>query len=374
MPIESAGRSAILCTLSLVLGCTCEVTKAEPQTHLAPPANSLWSLDNLVAWSVVPFDAKQRNPEERAQMLEGLGFKHFAYSWRASHIPSFDAEIQALKEHHIELLAWALYGSESPELGLILDTFRRHSVHPQLWVEQSNDAVDSPQQWARVLPKGFRIPETDEDYAKLSPGERQQLDEASLLLQREDLPTTVEAQRRRVELETDRIRSLVKRAAPYGVKIELYNHNGWFGTMDNQVAIIQRLRDLGIVDVGIVYNFSHARDALHDDTGDFSRIWKEIQPYTVVVNVTGTHMDGTVIYPSQGDRELEMMRVIQDSGWKGHIGVIAESGGDAERTLKNCITGLDWLAAELIRSGSGGPRPFDAAPKEPASRSVSVSH
>ena len=31
--------------------------------------------DNLVAWCIVPFDAKKRGPDERAQMLERLGFK-----------------------------------------------------------------------------------------------------------------------------------------------------------------------------------------------------------------------------------------------------------------------------------------------------------
>ena len=54
--------------------------------------------DNLVAWCIVPFDAKKRGPEERAAMLERLGFKHFAYDWRAEHIPTFDAEIEALEE------------------------------------------------------------------------------------------------------------------------------------------------------------------------------------------------------------------------------------------------------------------------------------
>ena len=33
---------------------------------------------NLVAWCIVPFDAKHRTPEERAAMLEKLGVKKFA--------------------------------------------------------------------------------------------------------------------------------------------------------------------------------------------------------------------------------------------------------------------------------------------------------
>jgi hypothetical protein len=82
----------------------------------------------------------------------------------------------------------------------------------------------------------------------------------------------------------------------------------------------------------------------------------------VAVNITGTAMDGNLIYPSQGDRELEMMRTIQASGWKGPIGLIAEKGGDAEVTLRNYQVGLGWLAAELRQPGSGGARPFPALP------------
>ena len=39
-------------------------------------------------------------------MLQRLGFKRFAYDWRAEHVPTFDAEIDALKKHGIELDAF----------------------------------------------------------------------------------------------------------------------------------------------------------------------------------------------------------------------------------------------------------------------------
>jgi len=50
-------------------------------------ARRLFARENLVAWCIVPFDSKRRGPEDRAAMLERLGFKHFAYDWRAEHIP-----------------------------------------------------------------------------------------------------------------------------------------------------------------------------------------------------------------------------------------------------------------------------------------------
>ena len=37
--------------------------------------------DQLVAWCIVPFDAKQRGPEARAIMVRGLGMTRVAYDW-----------------------------------------------------------------------------------------------------------------------------------------------------------------------------------------------------------------------------------------------------------------------------------------------------
>src|SRR5262245_40470708 len=66
---------------------------------------NLFARTNLAAWCIVPFDRKERGPEERAAMLEKLGITMLAYDYRAKHIPTFDAEIEALANHHIRLLA-----------------------------------------------------------------------------------------------------------------------------------------------------------------------------------------------------------------------------------------------------------------------------
>src|SRR5947208_16334721 len=93
----------------------------------------LFSRDNLVAWCIVPFDAKKRGPEERAAMLEQLGFKHFAYDWRAEHVPSFDAEVEALKRHNISLDAFWFPASLDADARKILDLLRRHKIKTKLW-------------------------------------------------------------------------------------------------------------------------------------------------------------------------------------------------------------------------------------------------
>jgi sugar phosphate isomerase/epimerase len=304
-----------------------------------PEARSLWARDNLLAWCVVPFDAKNRGPEERAEMLAKLGFTKFAYDWRPVHVPTFDAEIEALKKHGINLMAWWFpFDADDPAARATLEVFKRHDVHPQLWV---------------ALPRrGPALPKSDD---KMSPEKHHQ---AYFRLMRQDLTKTPQEQAAQVKREADRINALVRLAAPYDSKVELYNHNGWFGMLDNQIAIISRLKEIGVTGVGIIYNFSHARDEFHDDTVNFPPLWRKIKPYVVAVNITGTIMDGTTIYPSQGDRELEMMRTIQKSGWTGPVGLIAEKGGDAEITLRNDLIGLDWIAAELKQPGSGGPHPF----------------
>ena len=271
--------------------------------------HSLFDRQNLTAWCVVPFDARKRGPEERAEMLQRLGFQSFAYDWRQKDIPTFDAEVDAVKKRGIDLVAWWFpQDPADPVAKVILEVARRHGIHPQLWVMGSGSPV-----------------------------------------------TTAEQQAQRVEQEAERIRKIADLAAPYGCQVHLYNHNGWFGQPDNEVAVIERLKQTGVTGVGMVYNFSHG----HGDLADFPAIWKRIQPYVVAVNITGMVVNGAdhVIPPSQGDRELEMMRTIQESGWRGPVGLIAEQGGDAEVTLGNNLRGLDWLREELAAPGSGRKRP-----------------
>src|SRR5437016_4491701 len=54
---------------------------------------ALFQRRNLVAWCIVPFDAKNRSPAERAAMVKSLGFTRVAYDWRANHVASFEDEI-----------------------------------------------------------------------------------------------------------------------------------------------------------------------------------------------------------------------------------------------------------------------------------------
>ena len=108
-----------------------------PRNGVAP---SIYTRDNLVAWCIVPFDAKKRGPEERARMLERLGIKALAYDWRDEHVATFEDEIEATKRLGIEFFAtWKSH----PKM---LRLFRRHQMAPQIWL---------------VVPKHFKGTETE---------------------------------------------------------------------------------------------------------------------------------------------------------------------------------------------------------------------
>lgn len=312
--------------------------------------DALWSHEKLVPWVVGVYDAKPLNAEERAQMLKRLGFRRFAYIWEPDprEIRAVDAEIQALQKHGIAATAWWFpYHAQDPYAKTLLETFRRYGIKPQLWISPAYR--DFHGHGRTYLPQGWSPPKA--------------------------IGNTAEEQERNVETEAERIGALAKLAAPYGTKIALYNHGGWSGIPENQIAILERLRRRGIADVGIVYAFNHVRDSDHDDTVNFASRWRRMKPFVFAVTITGVCMDdGTVAYPSQGDGELQMLRTIRDSGWRGEVGVFAgdwDTTPGPETTLRNILIGMDWLAAEMRTPGSGGPRPF---PPIPLAKPIAVIH
>ncbi|HJZ55633.1 MAG TPA: hypothetical protein VKE74_11765, partial [Gemmataceae bacterium] len=100
----------------------------------------IFAADNLVAWCIVPFDKKNRNPAERVEMLAKLGFKRFAYDWRAQHLPSFDEEVQLLKRRQIELTAVWFPANLGPDAQALLAVIKKHEVKTQLWVTMGDPA------------------------------------------------------------------------------------------------------------------------------------------------------------------------------------------------------------------------------------------
>ena len=284
----------------------------------APSNYQLFARTNLMAWCIVPFDAKKRGPEERAAMLEKLGLKHFAYDYRAEHIPTFDAEIEACKRHGVSLDAWWFPTTLTDEARRILDTLKRHNLKAQLW----------------VMGGGGPIQSADE-------------------------------QRARVDAEANRIRPMAEAAAKIGCTVALYNHGSWFGEPENQVEIIERLQRDGITNVGIVYNLHHG----HDHLDRFPSLLAKMKPYLVVLNVNGMTKNGDrvgkkILPLGQGDLDLTLLKTIRDSGWRGPIGILNHTDEDAEARLRDNLEGLEWLVSQL-EGQAAGERPKPRSWKAP---------
>lgn len=303
----------------LLIACLC-LPGAIPARAAGDDGFQLFARTNLAAWCIVPFDAKRRGPEERAAMLQRLGFRWLAYDYRAEHVPTFDAEMEALRRHGVRLLAWWFPGALHDEARLILGVLQRHQVRgAQLWVTGGGGPV--------------------RDAAE---------------------------QRARVAAEAQRLRPIAEAAAPLGCVVGLYNHGGWFGEPENQLAILEVLRAAGVTNVGLVYNQHHG----HEHLDRFADLLAKMKPHLLALNLNGTVRDGDklgrkILPLGQGDLDLQLLRLIRDSGWRGPVGILNHTDEDAEARLLDNLEGLDWLVAQL-EGRPPGPKPKPRSWREPA--------
>lgn len=309
---STALRGAAMALLTVLLPLPAPGGPADADARpVSPPGDRLFARSNLVAWCIVPFDAGKRGPEERAAMLARLGIKLFAYDYRAEHIPAFDAEVEALRRHGVRLLAWWFPGALTDEARLILDVLERHGQRGvQLWVSGGGEPVKSP-----------------------------------------------EEQPARVAAEAARVRPIAEAAGKIGCSVALYNHGGWFGEPENQIAILERLRTGGVTNVGIVYNLHHG----HAHLDRFPELLAKLRPHLVCLNLNGMTRDGDqrgqkILPLGQGDLDLTLLRAIRDSGWRGPIGILNHTDEDAEARLRDNLAGLDWLVRQL-NGAPAGPKP-----------------
>jgi putative heme-binding domain-containing protein len=297
------------------------VLAATPPPYDGPSPAGIFARDNLIAWCIVPFDSKNRGPEERAAMLRRLGFKHFAYDWRAEHVPTFDAEIKALKKEVVALDAfWLAPGDLNDQSRNILQVLERNQVRASLWA---------------LLDFG---PDKAPDPAE---------------------------QEKRINAAVAKLGPLAREAERVGCSVALYNHGGWFGEPENQAAIVERLKKEGYPNVGIVYNLHHG----HDHLDRLPAVLKLMMPHLVTLNLNGMDRDGEkvgrkILPLGQGELDLEVLKTIVASGYKGPIGILGHTQDDAEARLSDNLDGLDWLVNQLEGLGPG-PRPVPRTPVPP---------
>jgi putative heme-binding domain-containing protein len=267
-------------------------------------AEPLFERKNLAAWCIVPFDAKKRSPEDRVAMLKKLGFTKYAYDWRAEHLPTFDREVAELAKANIELTAIWFPAGLNADAQALLAVVKKHKLKTQLWITMGD------------------------------PGGKEQKD--------------------KIESAAKIIRPIAEEADKLGCTVALYNHGGWFGEPENQIAIIEHLK---LKNVGIVYNQHHG----HDHLPRFEALLKKMMPHLLALNLNGMVKDGEklgkkILPLGTGDLDLGLLKIISKSGYKGPIGILGHTNDDAEERLRDNLDGLDWLLPQLDGKAPG-PKP-----------------
>lgn len=267
----------------IVAAYSAAATGTEPTASESKSADNLHR-DKLVAWCIVPFDAKKRGPEERAKMVRGLGMTRVAYDWRDEHVPTFEEEIVQYKKHGIEFFAfWSWHDAFEPLIA-------KHDIHPQIWLMFGAPAEGSQEDKVKAAAEGL-------------------------------MP-------------------MVEKTRAHGLKLGLYNHGGWSGEPANMVAVCEYLRKNHKADhVGIVYNLHHG----HEHIADFADQLKLLMPYLLCLNLNGMNDNAQpkILPIGQGKHDESLLKIIQTSGYEGPIGIIDHREElDSELSLKQNLTGL----------------------------------
>ena len=260
------------------------------EDKLSVPAN--FKTENLVVWCIVPFDAKNRGPAERAEMVRRLRLSRVAYDWRDKHVPEFEQEILEYKKRDIEYFAfWGWHDSMEPLI-------KKHQIQPQIW-----------QMYRGKQPAG--------------------------------------TQAEKIKQATDQFLPLVEKTRALGLKLGIYNHGGWAGEPENMIAICENIRQNHNGNhVGIVYNFHHG----HADVSGFEETIKRLKPYLICLNINGmadpatvkrkTHLN-QILPVGSGVHERDMIRAVIASGYDGPVGVLGHRADmDAEKSVGLNLKGL----------------------------------
>lgn len=193
--------------------------------------------------------------------------------------------MQALNKHDIHLQAYWLHTGPDPvkegNLKLMLDALKRNQVKTQIW----------------LMGTGINL---------------------SPLSQQEKIVAIKKP-----------VKHIAEEAAKIGCAVGLYNHGGWYGEPENQLAIIDYLQ---MPNMGIVYNFHHAEEQVDR----FPEFFPKLLPPLYALNLSGLKgkNPAKVVPVGDGDIEANMIRIVQESGYIGPVGIInEETHPDAKQGL-----------------------------------------
>ncbi|WP_297083512.1 phosphotransferase [uncultured Demequina sp.] len=313
-------------------------------THRHAQAGASAQRARIAAARVVTYDAQDRTPDQRAAMLEGIGLTRIIWDWREEHALRFDAEMDALERHGIDVAGlWcpmplaepdgpdadAALGIVDPQVRIQVAELARRGMRPDLWTCVEFGQEGSP---ARLAPR---------------------------------------IQRARVLRVANHLEPLATLAREHDMCVLLTNHLGWFGEPGNQVDVIDALADRGLTNVGIAYQFQHG----HDHAARFDAVLDTMLPHLAAIALSGMDADaiqtGRKILPwGAGRLDRKLAHLLMASGWEGQIAVQGHSADDAEARLLDSLEGIEWMLDRWRGVRHARPVPRIATPAWPAPAGV----
>jgi len=283
-----------------------------------------WQPEQLIPWESALKDTQKRTPTERAKMLKELGFRHYAYLLSAdphskrddTNMTHYDAEaeIKAMLAEDIRISAWMFWinqddADKNPLLISTLELFKKYQITPTIWITHSFERKTRPH------------------------------------------PKNEEEQNQRIISEAKRIQRVANLAKSYGCDVGIYTLRKWLGVAANQIAVQRKLREWGVDNVGVVYNFSHSRSIkqpyVMNDPENFDSVWRALKPYVIHVNLVSLSKKGRNSYLSRGYYEQSMIQTIVESDWKGSVGLLTYAKGDSKTILESSLKGLRTVLSAL---------------------------
>jgi hypothetical protein len=264
----------------------------------AQSGTQLIDTDKIYAWCIVPYDSVKRLPEERINMLKGLGINKYAYDWREKHLATMAEELTLAKQNDVEIISvwmWIDDNWDSTD-GLnrsnqkVFDVVKEVNYKGQIWVSFNANFFDGLSD-SEAVKKGAAM-----------------------------------------------IEYLSQRANALGCKVALYNHGDWFGEPKNQLKLIAALPK---EDLGLIYNFHHA----HKQIDSFPEMATMMLPHLWSVNLNGLRKGGPKILTiGEGDYEKIMIDTLLKKGYVGDFGILGHVGdADVEIILRANLDGLKKL-------------------------------
>lgn len=263
---------------------------------VASEPSDLFRSDNLVAWCIVPFDAKQRGPAERVAMLKKLGINRYAYDWRDKHLPTFEEEVKLCVQAGIRLQAVWFPAAMNKDAETILGILKRQKIVTELWV--------------------------------MPPDPTAATDEA------------------KIEQVVKTLKPIIAAAKEAGCPVGLYNHGGWIGEPENLLKLLIALNE---PTVGVVYNLHHG----HDHINRLPEVFKLLKPYLKCVTLNGMEPRGDkigkkILPIGTGSLDVTVVRQLVDSGYKGPVAILGHMHEyDVEARLQDNLDGLSWVKGQL---------------------------